>query len=172
MVDAFDDLQRENARVSNGQSICCIDVDCSPFVRSDGEWFNPRSDCTVDQRECNDIIEESPSSNAAHHRSSSKIDMLIQQGIRSLIYRRCKGVRRVNANEVTQDYITNRQHIHTNGKRWYVTHIDRDAEVISKEEQVQKLKKMEEGERRMGSQRIQRIIEQNQRMKIKDDDQM
>ena len=112
---------------------------------------------------------------------------------------RLKGGRRVKANEVYQDYIANRQHIHMNatvwstlsgyvmylgktgkakveragenegnGRGWYVTYIDRDPEVISKQEQVKKLKKMEERERRMESQRIQRIIEQNQRMnKIK-----
>ena len=55
-----------------------------------------------------------------------------------------------------------------NGKGWYVMYFGRDPEVISKQEQVKKLKKMEERERRMESQRIQRIIEQNQRMnKIK-----
>merc|ERR1712012_17236 len=49
--------------------------------------------------------------------------------------------------------------------QWWITYIDRDPEVLSKQQQVKKLKKMEERERRAESERIQRIIEKNQRMK-------
>ena len=114
---------------------------------------------------------------------------------------RLKGGRRVKANEVYQDYIANRQHIHMNatvwstltgyvlylgktgkakveraenegnGKGWYVTYIDRDPEVISKQEKVKKMQKMEERERRMEAEKIQRIIEKNQKLnKIRGND--
>jgi len=107
---------------------------------------------------------------------------------------RLKGGRRVKANEVYQDYIANRQHVHMNatvwstltgyvlylgktgkakveraenegnGKGWYVTYIERDPEVISKQEQVLKMQKLEERERRLESQQIQKIIEKNQKL--------
>eukprot|EP01083_Nonionella_stella_P172552 592585_1 len=110
---------------------------------------------------------------------------------------RLKGGRRVKANEVYQDYISNRQHVHMNatvwstltgyvmylgktgkakvekadenegngkGCRWYITYIDRDPAVISKQQQIKKMQKMEERERRLESQRIQRMIEKNQKL--------
>ena len=114
---------------------------------------------------------------------------------------RLKGGRRVKANEVYQDYIANRQHIHMNatvwstltgyvlylgktGKAkveraenegncngWYITYIDRDPEVISKQQMVKKMQKMEERERRLESEKIKRIVEKNQKLnKIRGND--
>ncbi|KAL3275806.1 hypothetical protein HHI36_020550 [Cryptolaemus montrouzieri] len=84
------------------------------------------------------------------------------------ILKRQFGTKRVNANRVYQEYITDRNHIHMNATRWvtltgfvkylgksgkcivdetekgwFITYIDRDPDTIAKEERKNKKKKMD-----------------------------
>ncbi|CAG0916949.1 unnamed protein product [Notodromas monacha] len=100
------------------------------------------------------------------------------------LVRRCYGTKRVNANQVYQELIKDRSHIHMNAtvwvtltgfvkhlgrcgkviadqteKGWFITYIDRDPDTIARQEALAKKKKMEKDDEERLQEFIDRQVE-------------